>query len=160
MWICSRCHETVEETFDVCWNCGTAMDGTVAPNFQREADGLSSPPQADAESHARREQDAATKLETAASTNGPWGPRWLLALVWALWVAFWAALFASCGGGGIAYLLVRRPAGAASYYGDIAEFFYVLGTAIVSAAIIGVAVFILVLRSEMNSRQQKRRTTR
>lgn len=30
MWICSRCRETVDDAFDVCWNCGTPIDGESA----------------------------------------------------------------------------------------------------------------------------------
>jgi len=26
MWRCSQCDETVEDTFDVCWNCGASVD--------------------------------------------------------------------------------------------------------------------------------------
>jgi hypothetical protein len=35
MWDCRQCREAVEEKFDVCWNCGTARDGTVDPEFRR-----------------------------------------------------------------------------------------------------------------------------
>ena len=34
MWQCRKCHEKHEDTFDVCWNCGTSIDGTEDPNFQ------------------------------------------------------------------------------------------------------------------------------
>ena len=27
MWTCSKCGESVEEQFDVCWKCGTSWDG-------------------------------------------------------------------------------------------------------------------------------------
>lgn len=43
MWQCSNCGEFVEEMFDLCWNCGTARDGTIGPDFRRESDVLSSP---------------------------------------------------------------------------------------------------------------------
>jgi uncharacterized protein YbjQ (UPF0145 family) len=36
MWKCSKCREEVEDSFEVCWNCGTANDGTVDPSFHRE----------------------------------------------------------------------------------------------------------------------------
>ncbi len=35
MWECSKCHEQVEDNFEVCWNCGTAVDGTEDPEFTR-----------------------------------------------------------------------------------------------------------------------------
>ena len=38
MWECSNCKESVEDTFDLCWNCGTSRDGTVDPKFERVAD--------------------------------------------------------------------------------------------------------------------------
>ena len=35
MWNCLKCHERLEDSFDVCWNCGTAKDGTEDPSFRR-----------------------------------------------------------------------------------------------------------------------------
>jgi hypothetical protein len=35
MWECPKCHEKVEDSFDVCWNCGTSADGTEDPAFRR-----------------------------------------------------------------------------------------------------------------------------
>jgi hypothetical protein len=37
----------VEESFEVCWNCGTARDGTADPNFQRADESGSAPPDED-----------------------------------------------------------------------------------------------------------------
>ncbi len=34
MWTCSKCGESVEDTFDVCWKCGTAWDGEKAPRAE------------------------------------------------------------------------------------------------------------------------------
>ena len=34
MWKCPGCGESVDPEFDVCWQCGTASDGTRDPNFQ------------------------------------------------------------------------------------------------------------------------------
>ncbi len=34
MWTCLKCHEQVEENFEVCWNCGSAKDGTEDPSFR------------------------------------------------------------------------------------------------------------------------------
>lgn len=34
MWECPKCHESVEDTFGVCWNCGTSKDGVEDPNFE------------------------------------------------------------------------------------------------------------------------------
>ena len=34
MWKCPKCQEKIEDTFTVCWNCGTSQDGTEDPNFQ------------------------------------------------------------------------------------------------------------------------------
>ena len=34
-WQCSVCSEEVDGGFAVCWNCGTAFDGTVDPAFER-----------------------------------------------------------------------------------------------------------------------------
>ena len=38
MWVCKKCRESVEDTFDVCWKCGTSMDGVEDLSFQPEAD--------------------------------------------------------------------------------------------------------------------------
>jgi len=38
MWECPKCHERHEDSFEVCWNCGTAQDGTEDPSFQRADD--------------------------------------------------------------------------------------------------------------------------
>lgn len=37
MWMCSKCHESIEDTFEVCWKCGTYKDGTTDPAFEPEA---------------------------------------------------------------------------------------------------------------------------
>jgi len=33
MWTCPKCGSKVDPGFDVCWNCGTARDGTEDPTF-------------------------------------------------------------------------------------------------------------------------------
>jgi hypothetical protein len=33
MWSCPRCHESIEDSFDVCWKCGTSREGRVDPTF-------------------------------------------------------------------------------------------------------------------------------
>jgi hypothetical protein len=35
VWECTKCREAVEDTFDVCWNCGTSKDGLEDPAFQK-----------------------------------------------------------------------------------------------------------------------------
>jgi hypothetical protein len=35
MWTCPKCNETVEDDFCVCWNCGTAQDGSLDPEFHQ-----------------------------------------------------------------------------------------------------------------------------
>ena len=35
MWQCSKCGESIEDGFDVCWKCGNAWDGVADPGFQR-----------------------------------------------------------------------------------------------------------------------------
>jgi len=34
MWICRNCKEENEETFDVCWNCGTSREGEQPENIE------------------------------------------------------------------------------------------------------------------------------
>lgn len=33
MWICPKCHTTVESSYEVCWSCGTTVDGVEDPTF-------------------------------------------------------------------------------------------------------------------------------
>jgi hypothetical protein len=35
MWECGKCHETIGDSFDACWNCGTSREGK-----EHEPDGL------------------------------------------------------------------------------------------------------------------------
>ena len=35
MWICAKCREQVEPSFDVCWNCGTSKEGAEDPAFRK-----------------------------------------------------------------------------------------------------------------------------
>jgi hypothetical protein len=37
-WQCVTCGEKIERNFDVCWNCGTARDGTEDPEFVKLLD--------------------------------------------------------------------------------------------------------------------------
>jgi hypothetical protein len=34
MWECQKCHEQHEDSFEVCWNCGTSKAGVEDPTFQ------------------------------------------------------------------------------------------------------------------------------
>ena len=33
MWICPKCSVSVEPSFEVCWSCGTTVDGVEDPTF-------------------------------------------------------------------------------------------------------------------------------
>jgi hypothetical protein len=33
MWRCPKCQEQVEDSFDICWSCGTSIDGVEDPSF-------------------------------------------------------------------------------------------------------------------------------
>lgn len=35
MWKCCKCHEENEESFEVCWSCGTSKDGIESLSFQK-----------------------------------------------------------------------------------------------------------------------------
>ena len=37
MWVCKKCREQIEDSFDVCWSCGTTREGVEDPSF-RSAD--------------------------------------------------------------------------------------------------------------------------
>jgi hypothetical protein len=34
MWECPKCHERHEDSFEVCWNCGTSKTGVEDPDFR------------------------------------------------------------------------------------------------------------------------------
>jgi hypothetical protein len=36
MWQCTKCHETSDDTFGACWNCGTSKEGVEDPSFGEE----------------------------------------------------------------------------------------------------------------------------
>jgi hypothetical protein len=38
MWTCPKCQTKVDPSFDVCWNCGTAADGSEDPDFVKADD--------------------------------------------------------------------------------------------------------------------------
>jgi hypothetical protein len=38
MWTCPKCHSKVDPSFDVCWNCGTSVDGVEDPTFVKADD--------------------------------------------------------------------------------------------------------------------------
>jgi hypothetical protein len=38
MWKCVKCSEKLEDSFDVCWSCGTSKDGVEDPNFRKADD--------------------------------------------------------------------------------------------------------------------------
>jgi hypothetical protein len=33
MWQCPKCQSSVDDSFEVCWSCGTTPEGIVDPNF-------------------------------------------------------------------------------------------------------------------------------
>jgi hypothetical protein len=39
MWQCLKCREKIEDSFDVCWRCGTSKEGVADPQFQTEQTG-------------------------------------------------------------------------------------------------------------------------
>jgi uncharacterized protein YbjQ (UPF0145 family) len=64
MWSCPKCRELVEDEFDVCWNCGTAKDGTQDPSFRQTDD-------ADEEAVAAGPFHSANDADEEAVTAGP-----------------------------------------------------------------------------------------
>jgi hypothetical protein len=35
VWQCKKCREKIEDSFEVCWNCGTSKAGLEDPSFRR-----------------------------------------------------------------------------------------------------------------------------
>src|SRR4051794_799306 len=46
MWTCPKCREKVDESFEVCWSCGTTPEGIEDPDFVTtdEAEPIEDPP--------------------------------------------------------------------------------------------------------------------
>jgi hypothetical protein len=53
VWTCPKCATEVEDSFEVCWQCGTALDGTEDPGFEPERDGMMSSADFEADRAAR-----------------------------------------------------------------------------------------------------------
>jgi Putative prokaryotic signal transducing protein len=53
VWTCPKCATDVEDSFEVCWQCGTALDGTEDPAFEPERDGVMSGEDFEADRAAR-----------------------------------------------------------------------------------------------------------
>ena len=43
MWECRKCHERHEDSFEVCWNCGTSKEGEEDPTFAKADEGAEDP---------------------------------------------------------------------------------------------------------------------
>ncbi len=43
MWQCVKCHERLEENFDVCWSCGTSREGIEDASFRKADDFIPEP---------------------------------------------------------------------------------------------------------------------
>ncbi len=43
MWKCLKCREKLNDSFDLCWNCGTLRDGTEDPTFQAVGESSAEP---------------------------------------------------------------------------------------------------------------------
>jgi hypothetical protein len=39
MWTCPKCREEVDSAFEICWQCGTTIDGLEDPTFVPEIEG-------------------------------------------------------------------------------------------------------------------------
>ena len=46
MWICAKCDSEVDDGFEICWSCGTSVDGAQDPTF-RPLESLESSPAAE-----------------------------------------------------------------------------------------------------------------
>jgi hypothetical protein len=43
MWTCPACGVEVDDDFELCWSCGTSVDGVKDPGFCPEVDGVITP---------------------------------------------------------------------------------------------------------------------
>jgi hypothetical protein len=67
VWACKKCRESVEDTFEVCWNCGTSKDGVEDPSFRPEVDVRAVAEAAGAEQPAHRPSAALPSNPPASS---------------------------------------------------------------------------------------------
>lgn len=69
MWTCPKCHAKVDPSFEVCWQCGTAADGTEDLSFVRADDAgpIDGPP-------VTEEGLANLPLVEQTTPPNPWGP--------------------------------------------------------------------------------------
>ncbi len=66
MWRCPKCGEEIEAGFDVCWNCGTAQDGTADAGFSAETPDPAVPdPGPEPEQPEKSAEDDAARLGAA-----------------------------------------------------------------------------------------------
>lgn len=65
MWRCNKCGEAVEDSFEVCWSCGTSRGGVEDPEFHAEVDVA----------------DTATAPETGRGLGGFWAGAIVTAVV-------------------------------------------------------------------------------
>ena len=56
MWNCPKCRAKVDDSFEICWSCGTARDGEEDPDFAR-ADDVGPTPDSPWESKPGMEND-------------------------------------------------------------------------------------------------------
>lgn len=38
MWTCPKCSKKIDDAFEICWACGTSVDGTEDPHFLEDVD--------------------------------------------------------------------------------------------------------------------------
>jgi hypothetical protein len=69
MWTCRKCSAEVEDNFEICWSCGTSVDGAYDPTFRR-VDGdaeVAAPPSTVVAPQAAGGVATAEKLVTVAT---------------------------------------------------------------------------------------------
>lgn len=71
MWSCPKCRKDVDVDFEVCWNCGTAQDGTHDPTFVR-ADAQPPSTAKDPASETSHKRDVPLTKESDSSTRFNW----------------------------------------------------------------------------------------
>jgi hypothetical protein len=60
MWICPVCGEEVDDGFEVCWSCGSSVEGEEDPTFDPNRDGIIREEEYQARQEAMRDQNFVT----------------------------------------------------------------------------------------------------
>ena len=74
MWTCPKCKMKVDESMDVCWRCGTSVEGVEDPDFVTAEDSpaIDDPPIKADMAQSMKSPNRFTIRSTSISSNVTW----------------------------------------------------------------------------------------